>query len=908
MNNIGKTIVQKLKGLGLDAAMVVLFLVISFAYFHLPVTQGLVLTGHDSDAAVGQGREQTEYRKAHDGETTRWTNSMFSGMPTYQISPSYGATDKLTGISRVYNLWTTGALCYVFVMLLGFYIMMRAFDFKQWMAALGAIVWAFSSYFFIIIAAGHIWKVMTLAYIPPTIGGLILCYRGRYLWGGFVTALFTAFQVLSNHVQMTYYFLFVMGLIVLCCGVEAMRRGKKCKMQTDDNVDGAGSLSLSDRLFRGLTPSRWLKATGMVIVAGLLGVMANLPNLYHTYDYAKYTMRGGSELSAQKGGDKAEEGFQLEAGQGGLDYDYITQWSYGIDETMTFLIPDYKGGGTGSAVTEENYNDEDVARLIPYLQYTQQAAQAHPDVITALPGMNAYWGDQPFTVGPVYVGALFVFLFILGLFVVRGPLKWALAGATVVSLLFAWGHNSPALTHFFIDHLPMYNKFRTVSSALVIAEFTIPLLGMLALAEVLRKRDLLQGKRGVIGVSTAGVLTIGVCLALYLFPGLAGNCLSNNEADTIELLTRSGAFTPDQAAEYTGIIASLRHGVLAASAGRSLLFLLIGTGILLAAVKVKRLPSWSVCAALGLVMLVDMWPVNRTYLNDENFRDPEVRMQNFDTPSPTDELILRDTTYYRVVDLSVNTFNDNSVSYWHHNIGGYHAAKLQRYQDLIDRCLHAELARIPQETVRESGKELAVMTDSAATPVLNMLNMKYCVLGTQSGSVVALNPYANGNGWFVKDLHFVKGADAEMGGLQSLDTKHEAVADESFRPQLDGSSLGEGTVEFLSYQPNELRYAVSSDKGGVVAFSEIYYPGWTVTIDGQSAEPGRVNYVLRALKVPAGKHEVVFTFRPESVSTTNTLAVIAIVIIFLFFAGAFALFFMKQRRVGKDSSPQSAGE
>ena len=895
-----------LRSLGMDAAAVVFFLLLSYVYFMTPLSQDMVLAGHDSDAAVSQGREQSDYREANDGETTRWTNAMFSGMPTYQIAPSYGATQFLARVSDIYGLGTHGVLLYVFAYLLGFYLMMRAFNFKVWMAALGAVVWAFSSYFFIIIAAGHIWKVMTLAYIPPTIGGLILCYRGRYLWGAAVTALFTAFQVLSNHVQMSYYFFFVMACIVAALGLGTVVRRKEKATMAEKAAQPDG-LSLTERLTLGLTPARWLKATGVIVIAGLLGVAANLPNLYHTYDYAKYTMRGGSELTAAKQAapqtdteavaDNAAGSGEEQAGKGGLDYNYITQWSYGISETWTFLIPDFKGGGTGPAITAENYTDDDIQRLLPYVQAAGEVGIPQSQI----PGINTYWGNQPFTVGPVYVGALVVFLFILGLFVVRGPLKWALAAATLISRFFAWGHNVPGVTHFLIDHLPMYNKFRTVSSALVVAEFTMPLLAMLALAEVLRRRrQLLSDLDGKIGVITAGVLTVGVCLFLWIAPSLAGSCLSDNESQMMALLTGHGVFTPDMAADYTSAIDAVRHGVLSASAGRSLLVLVVGLGIIAVAMFRPRVPKAAVCGGVLLVALVDMWGVNKQYLNDDTFQDPVVRSEQFGRKSHADELILADTAYYRVLDMSVNTFNDNTASYWHHNIGGYHAAKLQRYQDLIERHLSREMPHITDSLYTMAGDERLWQADSAATPVLNMLNMKYTiVVGNNGQRAVAVNPFANGPAWFVRHLTFVGGADAEMAGLSGLDTKQAAVADERFRDVLDGTALGEGSVAFVKYAPNELHYRTESRQGGVMVLSEIYYPGWTATIDGEEVPLGRVNYVLRALRVPAGSHEVVLTFRPTSVSTTNAIGFGAIAVILLLFFGSLAYAAVKYLK-GKD--------
>lgn len=856
-------LIEKIKTSAADIAMLVLFVLISFAYFQVPQSQGLVLGGHDSKASIGQGQEHLAYRAAHDGEVTRWTNSMFSGMPTYQIAPQYESSDFLSQISGFFGWGMKTAFGYVFALLLGFYIMLRAFNFRPYLAALGAIVWAFSSYFFIIIAAGHIWKVMTLAFIPPTIAGIVLCYRGRLVWGAGVTALFTALQILSNHVQMSYYFFFVMLAVVTAYGIEAVRKH---------------------------TLPRFLKATGAIVLAGMLGVAANLPNLYHTYDYAKHTMRGGSELTPLP----AENGTKAAAGnKGGLDYDYITQWSYGVDETLTLLIPDFKGGGTGAAITDENLYEEPQANLLGYVQQ-------FPSISLALPGMNQYWGDQPMTVGPVYVGAFIVFLFLLGLFVVRGPLKWALAGATFLSLLFAWGHNSPALTHFFIDYLPMYDKFRTVSSALVIAEFTIPLLAVMALAEVLRRRrEIFADPAALVGLGIAATLTAGLCLALWIAPSLAGDCLSAAETETMQMLSKSGAFDASFISGYTEAISNLRHGILAASAGRSLLVILICGSFLALALTIRKFPAWAACLGIGVVSLVEMWMVNKKYLNDDSFTDPIARYDDFEK-SPADEQILADTDIdYRVLDLSTDPFNDNTTSYLHKNVGGYHAAKLQRYQDVIERCLYGEIKSFTDAFNATGGNAAAIRMDSIC-PVLNMLNAKYIIISRDHAMP---NPAANGNGWFVSKLSFVKGADAEMQALTRLDTKRAAVADEAFRTQLEGTRLGTGAVTLTKYEPNELHYDISSAEGGVAVFSEVYYPGWTATIDGQPAEPARVNYILRALRIPAGNHKVVFEFRPATVTATNGIAFAAIAATLLLFFGGLALTLYKATRRGNSDTP-----
>ena len=854
---------QILKKAGPDALIVLLFLLVSIIYFHTPLSQGLVLGGHDSVAAVGLSREQTDFGQSHDGEVSRWSNALFSGMPTYQTAPSYGATDVVSNLSHIYALGTTGwfpAIGYVFLYLLGFYILLRAFRMKPYVSALGAVLWAFSSYFLIIIAAGHLWKVMALGFIPPTIAGLVLCYRGRLLWGGAVTALFTAFQVMANHMQMTYYFLFVMALLVVAYLVDAVR---------------------TKRL------ASWAKGTLTLVLAGLLGVATCLPNIYHTYAYAKESMRGKADLTplpAAKG----------TAATDGLDRDYITAWSYGIDETLTLLIPDFKGGGSASILDHEG-----VESLPGYDDFYEcagmtQQALAEKGMQQSLPGISQYWGDQPFTVGPVYVGALVCFLFVLGIFYVKGPVKWGLLAATLVSLLFAWGKNSPDLTNFFIDHLPLYSKFRTVSSALVMAEFTMPLLAILCLCSIMADRCLFDlthwrgadvPRRKRIGLPVAAALTLGLCLLLWLMPEVAGSCLSADDSHVFQLMSQTG-MPSEFTQRYMHAITAMHHAILSASALRSALFIVAGVLILTLYAR-QMLKGWMMCSLLSLLCLFDLWGIDKRYLNDESFSDPYVQQETF-AKTPADEQILQDTTYYRVVNVGAgNPFNEttNATGYYHHSIGGYHAAKLHRYQDLIDRMLLPELQR-SVGAISDAQGDMSMVAGDSIMPALNMLNTKYFIFGQGARAQAILNPYANGNAWFVQQLNFVENADAEMAALQKLDTKRAAVADARFKPALQTAVLDSGTVRLTHYDTNLLRYVAESPKGGVVVFSEVYYPDWTVTIDGKPAELGRVNYLLRALRVPAGRHEIGMEFRPASVATTDRLGYAAIALTLLLFGAA----------------------
>ena len=819
-----------------DVLMVVLFAVISVAYFWNPIMDGLVLTGTDHNAAVGSNVELNEYRKSHNGERTRWTNSLFSGMPTYQMSPSYDSTDTLATVEKVYQLGLPEVAGYVFMMLLGFYILLRAFDFRAWMAALGAVLWAFSSYYFIIIAAGHIWKLLTLCFIPPTIAGVVLCYRGKYLWGILVTGIFTGLQVFSNHIQMSYYFLSVLLLMAIAYLVDAIR-----------NHQFAG----------------WLKGSMAALVGGLLGLSINISNLYHTYEYSKETMRGKSELT-QKTKDAADQT------DSGLERSYITAWSYGIGETWTLLVPNTKGGAS-----------------VPLSQNETAMAKAKNDYRPLYQQLGQYWGEQPGTSGPVYVGAFVLFLFILGLFIVKGPMKWVLLIATLLSILLSWGKNFMPFTDFFLDYVPMYDKFRTVASILVIAEFTIPLLAMLALKQVVEETSKPQNLKTSKPYYLSLALTAGICFLFWLLPDVFfGNYISTSEMQALKGLEQYGWPVGDVMQN----LSDMRRAMFTADAMRSFIIILIGFGILML-YRFRKLKEVPMVALLALLCLVDMWSVNRRYLNDGNFVRQRTTEQAFPL-TDVDQRILQDTDkYYRVLNLTVSTFNDNTTSYYHKSIGGYHAAKLRRYQELIESHIQNEM---------QTAWSLAPTMEKADSllPVLNMLNMKYMILPLQDGGKTEIkNPYANGNAWFVSEVRYVDDADAELAGLKGLDTKHVAVADKRFENTL-GTATEDSTamVTLTSYEANELQYDVESQNGGVLVFSEVYYPGWTCTVDGQSVEIGRVDYVLRAVRIDGGKRHVVLTFKPRSENITETIAYSALGLLALLFVGLLIRFFVRRKK------------
>ena len=820
----------------LDILAVVLFAVISFVYFMPADIDGRILYRHDAAAGVGAGQERAQFEKTT-GEETRWTNSIFGGMPTYQMAPSYKSGAVLKQAVNLYHLWLPENVWFVFAYLLGFYILLRAFDFRQSLAALGAIVWAFSSYFFIIIAAGHIWKVWALAYLPPMIAGVVLAYRGKYLWGLIVTAIFSAFEVYANHVQMTYYYLFIILFMVIAFLVDAIRKKEM---------------------------ARFGKATAMCLVGAAIGICLNLSNLYHTWQFGQETMRGKSELVKKNAANQTNSG---------LDRDYITQWSYGIDETWTLLIPNAKGGAS-----------------VPLVQNAKAMEKADPNFVPVYQQLGQYWGDQPGTSGPVYVGAFVLMLFILGLFVVKGPMKWALLAATILSILLSWGHNFMPFTNFFLDYVPMYAKFRTVASILVIAEFTIPLLAMMALKRVIDDPEILQKKMKFVYISFA--LTAGFCLLFALMPGtFFSNFVSGNEMQALQQIPE------EYRLPLISNLTEMRQAVFSSDCWRSFWIIVIGTAFLML-YKYKKLGSEFMVAGIAVLCLVDMWLVDKRYLYDDMFVDQTVR----ETPqqmTQTDRVICQDKALdYRVLNLSTNTFNENETSYYHKSIGGYSPAKLRRYQEMIDAYIANEKNKV-WNAVSQAGGDMTKVNGDSVFPVLNMLNTKYFIIPLQGGQTVPVkNPYAYGNAWFVDKVNFVDNANKEIDGVGRMNLRHEAVADAKFKEQLGQSVKQDDTsiVKMTRYLPNNLTYEVKSNKGGVIVFSEIYYPGWTATIDGQPAELGRVDYILRALKVAPGSHKVVLDFHPSSLKKTETVAYIGYVVLLLLLVGGIIVEWKKNKK------------
>ncbi len=784
---------------------VALLALTAFLFFCPDDIEGNVLQQHDIQQGIANGQEGKAFHEAT-GETTRWTNSLFGGMPNFQIAPSYPAGKAIGWIWNVYTLGLPSPANLLFAMMAGFFIMCLCFRFKWYNALFASIAWGFSSYFIIIIGAGHIWKFVTLAYIPPTIGGIALCYRGKYLPGAALAALFGALQLQSNHPQMSYYFLFVIFAMVVAWLCSAIREHRI---------------------------RQWGMATACVIAAGILAVGANSASLYNSYEYSKETVRGrATDLTPPPGTET-----------GGMSRSAITAWSYGIDETMSLLIPNIKGGATIKPVAGES--------SLLSLADTGKADELSlaPEELQFLSQFPQYFGNQPMTNGPVYVGAFVLLLAILALFTVNTPMKWALFAVSILAILLSWGHNFEAFTDFFIDNFPGYNKFRAVASILVIVEFTIPLLAIMAVRKMLETENYLQ-RFGMVFYTVFGLGAI-VCFLGWVAPSMFGEPYSASE---IQQLQQAGAFSNPQYYNILNAIRETRLSLVSTDSLRSLAFILLGALVIFLYLRgaVKNRAVF-VCM-LTAVMLIDLFSVGKRYVNSENFTRPALEDVTFNKTA-ADEAILKDTSNYRVYD--VQGLYSARSSYFHKTIGGYHAAKLTRYNDLLDHQI-----------------------SKGNMGVINMLNTKYFLSGEQ----YERNPGALGNAWFVDTISYVADADSEMAALDSLDTATAAVADAKFRETLGNAipkSLGD-TIYETSYAPNALTYSVNSAKGGIAVFSEIYFPwGWTATVDGKETQIGRVNYTLRALRVPAGRHEIRFSFDPKSVRVTNNISIASVSVIYI---------------------------
>lgn len=784
---------------------------VAVMFFFPDDMEGRVLQQHDMMQGIANGQEGKAYHEAT-GNTTRWTNALFGGMPNFQIAPSYPANTTLSFLTQAFMLWLPGPAGLLFAMMFGFFIMCLCFKMKWYEAMLGAVAWGFSSYFIILIGAGHIWKFVTLAFIPPTIGGIALCYRKKYLAGTALAALFGALQLNSNHPQMSYYFLLVIAAMMIAWLCMAIRE-KQVK--------------------------QWLLATACIVGAGTLAVAANSASLYNSYEYAKQTVRGrATDLTPS-----AET-----TSTGGMDREAITAWSYGIDETFSLLIPNVKGGATIQPVAGET--------RIKAVSETPKADELNlsPEELAFLDQFPQYFGDQPMTNGPVYVGAFVLLLAILALFMVPGPMKWSLFAVSVLAILLSWGHNFAWLTDLFIDNFPGYNKFRAVSSILVIVEFTVPLLALMCVREMIKNPKRFTDNPW----TTYTVFGLGalICLAGACSPGIFGEPFSAQEIDQLQ---QAGAFSNPAYYNVMDAVRQTRLSLVRADCIRSLIYILIGSLICWLFIKDKLKNATAFVCCLTVLVLIDLFSVNKRYVNSDNFTAPADNEEVF-RMTDADRQILRDKSNYRVLDIP--GISQARSSYFHKTIGGYHAAKLTRYNDLLEHQI------------------------AKGNPnVINMLNAKYIL----SDGQVQQNPDALGNAWFVDSIGYVQDADHEMSALDNLDTRHTAVADRQFEKVLGNAlpSAPGDTIYETSYAPDRLTYKARTGRGGIAVFSEIYFPwGWEATVDGNPAEIGRVNYVLRALRLAPGEHDITMTFNPRSLRVTNTIGLVGVNVIYVLCAGA----------------------
>lgn len=783
-------------------AAIVIFVTIIMVYFN-PLLEGKKIKQSDIAQWKGASKEIIDFREKT-GEEPLWTNSMFGGMPAYQISVEYKA-NLVKYIDEILNLALPHPAGLVFLYFLGFFILLLVLGVDPWLSIVGAIAFAFSSYFFIIFGAGHNSKARAIAYMAPVLAGIILTYRGKYLFGGLLTALFLSLELLANHLQITYY----LALIIVAFGISEFIFHVKEK-------------SLKS----------FFIATSIVLVAAFIALGTNITNLIATYQYGKETIRGKTELTSEK-----------EDRTSGLDKTYATGWSYGIGESMTLLIPNARGGSSAGSlgVKSETY------------KALMQNNVPEDRAMQALNNLPLYWGDQPSTSGPVYVGAILIFLFLLGLLVVENRYRWWLLAATILSVMLAWGHNFMPLTDFFFKYIPGYNKFRSVSMTLVIAEFTIPLLAILALRKIFSAG--VDKKKLIRQLAYAAGITAGITLIFALFGGSMFNFTSSQDVQYKE-------YFPDW---MMAAIRADRASMLAADAWRSFILIVLAA-IAVWAYLTSKLKKYQVFAILAVLILIDLWTIDKRYVNDNDFVRKSLVNVPFQ-PSPADELIMKDKDPdYRVMNMTVNPFNDASNSYFHKSIGGYHGAKLRRYQELIEHHLSKNNMN-----------------------VYNMLNTKYFIVqGEDKQPTVQINMQAMGNAWFVNDVKVVKNADEEIEALTSFNPAETAIVDKRFEAYLKGHIITKdptGAITLKEYKPNHLTYESNTGSDQLAVFSEIYYDqGWNAYIDGKSVPYFRANYVLRAMIVPVGKHTIEYKFEPavyrigEKISFASSLLLILLLI------------------------------
>ena len=798
------------------ALCIIVFALITLVYFS-PILEGKRIKQHDIEMYKGMSKEIVDF-KAETGEQSLWTNSMFGGMPAWNIGVPQNS-NLMTYVNRVLNFGFPHPIGAVFIGMLGFFVLLLVFDCKIWISFIGALAYGFTSYMFIVIGAGHNSKAVAMAYMAPVIAGILLTYKGKYLWGAMLTAIALALEVRAGHLQITYYLLLIVVCIIIAELVDAIKEKKYL---------------------------HFLKASGILVGVAIIAILTCTTTLYANYEFGKETMRGKPVLTKN-----------VENQTKGLDRDYVTQWSYGIGETWSLMIPNVKGGASGY-----------IGNNNPALE------KCDPRLRSTIAQQNAYWGDQPGTSGPVYVGAIVCFLFVLGLFIVKGKYKWILLAATVLSILLSWGKNFMGFTDFFLDYIPGYNKFRAVSMTLVIAEVCMPLLAFLALAELFKNPDT---KHQVFLYISLG-LTGGLCLLFYALPQTFFSFLSQSEAYQFQELQAGSDGSIYKL--FADELANARVAIFRADAIRSFFFIVVAAILIILGVKGKLKANY-VFMGLALFVIVDMFTIDKRYLNKTNFIDKRKAERPF-TMSDVDKQILQDKALdYRVINLTVSTFNDASTSYFHKSVGGYHGAKLRRYQDIIDHYLSKN--------------------DLNYWKVLNMLNTKYIIYAKDNQKKFSKNYEAFGNAWIVSDIKWVGTPNDEIDAIADTDVQNVAIVNDEFRSVVDDfeATPAEGTIQLVDYKPNELKYEFDSSKDELVVFSEIWTKkGWTMWIDGVESQLLRADYILRAAIVPAGQHEIVMRYEPSIWHKGNAIQLITSLLILM---GLVAVCFYSFRNRSKEA-------
>ena len=809
------TFFQKNKNILSIIAAIIAFAAITLVYFS-PVLQGKLVKQHDIEMHKGMAQEIDNYRNAT-GEQTLWTNAPFGGMPAWNISVQQKG--NLTApFYKALRIGLPQSLSSVFISMLGFFVLLLVLDCGFWISFIGAIAYGFTSYLFIVIGAGHNAKAMAMAYMAPVIAGVLLTYKGKYLWGCILTAFALAFEIRTGHIQITYYLLLIIVILIIAELISDLKNKQL---------------------------GHFLKASLGLVVAAILGILTCSTTLYGNYEFGKETTRGKPVLTRNEANQTK-----------GLDRDYITQWSYGKGETWSLLIPNAKGGAS-AYIGRQNPALEKADR-----QFKDSIAQS-----------NAYWGDQPGTSGPVYVGAIVVFLFVLGALTVKGKLKWALLTATLLSILLSWGKNFMGFTNFFLDYIPGYDKFRAVSMTLVIAEVCMPLLGFLGLAEIAKSPE--SFKQNIKKLYIAFGITAGICLLFYLAPKVFFNFLSQGEAEQFAAMMKGkdGALYASFAAQLEDVrVAIFRKDTL-----RSLLF------IILAAIPIflygkGKLKGYIAFPILAVLVIVDMFPIDKRYLNNDKF----VSKQKYDKPftaSAADQYILEDNTLdFRVADITKDMFNDASTCYFHKSLGGYCGAKLRRYQDVITQYLNGELNQL-----RGAQSAPALLQTLAQQKVLNMMNTKYVIYNPNAQPFE--NPFAMGNAWAVNNIRWVDTPNEEIDAISDTDLEHTAIINKEFEQQVGSYQLTDsirGQITLTDYLPNKLSYNFKASEDQLVVFSEIWTErGWKMYVDGQEQPLLRANYLLRAALIPSGEHEIVMEYAPKAYSTGNAVSLASSLIMIL---------------------------